>query len=795
MTTMDVWFPRLKETKVEDGVVPRLRLVTFPNAGSSENVYTGPDKTAFGGEAGRRENLLIKWAKARGVEVYAAQPPGRDARLKEPALESCAAIAKEAFEVLKDALFSEPAAPWAAFAHSMGSWVAAEFVKLAPTPPTILVVSAFPSPTLAVAERPWTELGTLGDDEAFKAECREWNINELVFGESMWKTYEPLLRRDFKCFNDYPAWAAGESLGDVPVRAIRGTDDKRCTRELVARWAEVTSDFAELDAVDGHHLFPYDEAARYAWFRRVTEAIDEAQPRAVYECIGRKGAACRTGSELTTALVEPELQSGWIVEVADEKVNLKGTVRLHIVTYAKGVDAEATPIDAWASKKLFAYKGVAAKPAKKMPTQEGHEETKEELSPDPEASSFATGKLYEVVGKAGAMLRSGCELDTRDIDLTLPTGCECYVAQERPNANGALRARVLRYSDKAGPWREVDGWCTAKFLSPLSTTPEPLPAPGTMPFAALFKKPTGSDIVVLFPGQGAQKIGMADAYLDVPGVRDMFAKASQVFGEDILEIVRNGPVEKLNDTRFSQVCVFLTSLAAMKKVERDDPAVVAKASACAGFSLGEYTALAFAGVLDLPTALELLKVRGAAMGAACDASEVATGMMTVVGLEDPKLAELMAPYAEVSVANQLFPKGRVLSGPKDQLAKLEADVKGLQLPGTKTIVQPVSGAFHSKYMAPAAATLLTALQNATFAKPSRLVYSNVTAKPHDADPAAIKQKMFEQLTAGVLWEDTIRDMANRCPNTTNFYEPAPGKQLSSMMRRINPDNVSKMKNV
>lgn len=802
------WFPRLKETKLEDGVVPRLRLVTFPNAGSSENVYTGPDKTAFAGETGRRDNYLIKWAKAHMVEVYAAQPPGRDARLKEAPLTTCADIAASAFKLLRSVLFSEPRVPWAIFAHSMGTWCSVEFIKLAPSPPTIFVVSAFPSPTRPLAERPWVPLNKLDDDDAFKNECRQWNINEIVFSEGMWKTYEPLLRADFKCFNDYPAWDGTPvfneaKAGSFPVRAIYGTSDKRCTKEVVAEWAAVVPDFAVVDSIDGHHLFPYDETARYAWFRRVCTAIEEAQPYAIYECIGRKGAACRTGCELTTSLVEPELQAGWVVEVGEEKVNLKGTVRLHIKNYATAMGAgEKTTMDAWASKKLFAYRGFVDRTLKSKTASNGHEEAKEAVEPplaDPtqlDASSFSTGMLYTVTGKAGAMLRAGCELDTSDLQITLPTGCECYVVQEKPNAQGSVRARVVRYSQNSGPWCEVDGWCTAKFLTPGAEAAEPLPAIGSKPFAAVFNKPAKiGDVVFLFPGQGAQKIGMLEPYLKVPGVKDMFQRASAVFGEDLLEIVQKGPVEKLNDTRFSQVCVFLTSLAAAKKVEHDDSSVIKRAVACAGFSLGEYTALTFAGVLELETALKLLKVRGEAMGAACDSSELPTGMMTVVGIEEAKLQELLEQYPDCSIANQLFPKGRVLSGPKDQLAKIEQQVKDLQVAGSKTIVQPVSGAFHSKYMAPAAETLRKALDDAVFAPPSRVVYSNVTAKPHDADVSSIKQKMFEQLTAGVLWEDTIRDMAERFSNTSNFYEPAPGKQLTSMMRRIQPENVPKMKNV
>mmetsp|Transcript_23494 Transcript_23494/g.70418 ORF Transcript_23494/g.70418 Transcript_23494/m.70418 type:complete len:389 (-) Transcript_23494:17-1183(-) len=388
------------------------------------------------------------------------------------------------------------------------------------------------------------------------------------------------------------------------------------------------------------------------------------------------------------------------------------------------------------------------------------------------------------------MMRAGCELDTPELGITLNQGAECYYVEEAKNAKGSVRAHVVCYSEGGKPYEAIDGWCTLKFLTKVADK-VPVPAAGTAPFAAVFPRPTGSGNVMLFPGQGAQKVGMLAPYADTPGVKAMFKEASKIFGADLLEIVENGPVEKLNDTRFSQVCVFLTSMAAVKKLQKEDPKAVAACDVTAGFSLGEYSALTFAGVMELSTALKLLKVRGEAMGAACELAE--TGMMTVVGLEDDALKKMMPEG--VSIANQLFPKGRVLSGPKDGLAAVEAAVKEAKVAGSKTIVQPVSGAFHSPYMSTAADALKAALADARFASPARTVYSNVNGKPHAKDPEAIKQKMCEQLMAGVLWEDTIRDMAKKYPDVNNFYEPAPGRQLTSMMRRIEPKNQPKMKNV
>ncbi|KAK7248507.1 [acyl-carrier-protein] S-malonyltransferase [Aureococcus anophagefferens] len=381
---------------------------------------------------------------------------------------------------------------------------------------------------------------------------------------------------------------------------------------------------------------------------------------------------------------------------------------------------------------------------------------------------------YRCIAKKSATLRAGRELSSAKRELEILHGWTVDVADVAENGAGVLRCRVVSYST---PWtppsaaQAADGWVSAKLFAydGQSAHPNPdraeveeeveekKPAKEKKGFAAVFDAPTGAGAptgeghALLFPGQGAQKVGMLEPYKSAPGVKAMFKKASKIFGTDLLELVEKGPAEKLNDTRYSQVCVFLTSMAAVKKLEKDDPDAVARCNVTAGFSLGEYSALTFAGVMELETALTLLKLRGEAMGAACDLAP--SGMMTVIGLEDEALAEVMPD--DVTIANQMFPKGRVLSGSKDGIAKVEAAVKALNVAGVKTIVQPVSGAFHSPYMASAADKLETALASATFARAEpRLSTRTPTAGPTAADAASIKRKMKERL-AGVLWEDTM----------------------------------------
>ena len=413
-------------------------------------------------------------------------------------------------------------------------------------------------------------------------------------------------------------------------------------------------------------------------------------PLKSYLCTAKKGAAVRAGCELSTAQVQPEIDNGWLVDVSEEQENSKGTVRLHIVAYTKA-DGAKTACDCWGSKKLFEFKGTveaapaAAPPAPAAaaaePPKAPEPATPAATAPAADAvTAFAgtTATMHTVTGKNGAMMRAGCELDTPELGVTLEQGTECYVVEEAKNAKGSLRSRIVCYTANGSPYAAIDGWCTAKFLTVVDKTKVPIPEAGTKPFAAVFARPTDSGNVMLFPGQGAQKVGMLAPYADTPGVKAMFKEASKIFGCDLLELVEKGPVEKLNDTRFSQVCVFLTSMASVAKLHQDDPSALSKVTHTAGFSLGEYSALTFAGVMDIATAVRLLKVRSDAMGAACDLAP--SGMMTVVGYEDADLQALLPDG--VSVANQLFPKGRVVAGPRDALKALEAAVKAQKKPGT-----------------------------------------------------------------------------------------------------------------
>src|SRR4051812_48400266 len=170
-------------------------------------------------------------------------------------------------------------------------------------------------------------------------------------------------------------------------------------------------------------------------------------------------------------------------------------------------------------------------------------------------------------------------------------------------------------------------------------------------------------LAFLFPGQGAQYVGMAQAVCEtVPAARKLFDEAAGILGYDLLEVCAKGPKERLDSTVVSQPAIYVTSLAALESLRAQQPGVEAECIAAAGLSLGEYTALAFAGALSFADGLRLVKTRGEAMQAAADATP--SGMVSVLGLALDKLEELCArarSTGTVQVANHLCPSNIVVS--------------------------------------------------------------------------------------------------------------------------------------
>ena len=197
-------------------------------------------------------------------------------------------------------------------------------------------------------------------------------------------------------------------------------------------------------------------------------------------------------------------------------------------------------------------------------------------------------------------------------------------------------------------------------------------------------------------------------------------------------------------------------------------------------SLGEYTALAFAGALSFEDGLRVVKVRGESMQAAADAR--ASGMVSVLGLDEAKVADLAAAAStsgKVWLANYLCPGNIAVSGDKaacDEVERLAESAGAL-----KTVRLQVAGAFHTEIMAPAAERLRQVLDQVELRKPRVPVYSNVDAKPHD-DPAEIRELLVRQVSEPVLWEASMKRMLE--DGFDAFYELGPGRVLAGLLKRI-----------
>jgi [acyl-carrier-protein] S-malonyltransferase len=289
-----------------------------------------------------------------------------------------------------------------------------------------------------------------------------------------------------------------------------------------------------------------------------------------------------------------------------------------------------------------------------------------------------------------------------------------------------------------------------------------------------------AQIAFLFPGQGAQTVGMGKQLCEsLSAARKLFDEAAQILGYDLADVCFNGPAEKLNSTVISQPALFVASLAALESLRINEPAAVEGCAATAGLSLGEYTSLVFAGALSFVDGLRLVQKRGEAMQAASDATP--SGMVSVIGLDQAKVEELVAAgrvHGTLEIANLLCPGNTVLSG---TLPACDAAGKFAEEMGSRVIRLAVAGAFHTNLMKPADEKLSAALANVTMQKPRIPVWSNVDAQPH-TDPAEIGGLLIRQVLSPVLWEQTIRNLL--AAGFDKFYEIGPGRVLAGLLKRV-----------
>ncbi len=290
-----------------------------------------------------------------------------------------------------------------------------------------------------------------------------------------------------------------------------------------------------------------------------------------------------------------------------------------------------------------------------------------------------------------------------------------------------------------------------------------------------------SRIAFLFPGQGAQAVGMArELDAELPSVRAMFDRAGEILGIDLRTLCFDGPPEALNATDVSQPALFVASLAALESLKASSPEIVTGCQGAAGLSLGEYTALVFAGAMEFEAGLKLVRLRGEAMQSAATATK--SGMASVLGLEESKVDELCArvePFGRLWKANLLGPGNIVVSGDAAALERVESIAA--ELGAMKVISLAVSGAFHSPLMKPADSQLAEFLARTPISQPRIPVYSNVDATPH-SEPDEIRATLVSQVLEGVRWEASMRRML--ADGFDTFYEIGPGRVLTGLLKRI-----------
>jgi [acyl-carrier-protein] S-malonyltransferase len=267
----------------------------------------------------------------------------------------------------------------------------------------------------------------------------------------------------------------------------------------------------------------------------------------------------------------------------------------------------------------------------------------------------------------------------------------------------------------------------------------------------------------------------------VPAAKKLFDEATTILGYDLLEVCEKGPPERLNSTVVSQPAIFVASLAALESLRAGPEAgVEVQCTAAAGLSLGEYTALTFAGALSFADGLRVVQQRGAAMQAAADATP--SGMVSVLGLELEKVEDLCRQARSqglIEVANLLCPGNIVASGTTAACAELEKLAEAAR--AMKTIRLAVAGAFHTSLMKPADEKLAAALARVTIQPPRIPVWSNVDAQPH-TDPEEIRSLLIRQVLQPVLWEKTLRHLL--AAGVEQFCEIGPGRVLAGLLKRV-----------
>ena len=287
----------------------------------------------------------------------------------------------------------------------------------------------------------------------------------------------------------------------------------------------------------------------------------------------------------------------------------------------------------------------------------------------------------------------------------------------------------------------------------------------------------------VFPGQGAQTIGMGKALADAyPSARAVFDEVDEALGEKLSTLIWDGDIADLTLTKNAQPALMATSLAAMRALESEG-VEIAMASYVAGHSLGEYSALAASGALTIADTARLLRIRGTAMQEAVPVGVGAMAALLGLDFETAQAVAEEAAQGEVcQAANDNDPSQVVVSGHKDPVerALVIAKEKGAK----RALLLPVSAPFHCALMAPAADVMAEALDGVTIHAPAVPLIANVIAS-EVTDPAQIRGLLVDQVTGSVRWRESVLYMAKQ--GVTEVWEIGAGKALIGMIRRIDKD--------